>query len=583
MRVFKIAGITAGSVLALVMLAVLALPLIVDPNAYRPRLERAVREATGRDLALSGRIKLSVLPRVALEFGPASLGNPQGFQPGAFATLRHATLQVRLLPLLHKRIEFRRIEIDGLDVRLARDSDGEANWERWEANTLGSNHPARASANARGELGLPAVDGLTLRDARLSYESMVGEHINVTVGTVRSGQPIAIDARFGLLRGPGAPALEVSSRFDLTASAPAGVRIDNLEARLDDAVLHGRAALSTTNALTFDLTLDRLNLDRYLSTPARLSAALGAQPSGGPESILVSPPPTAPAPELLPVDLLRTLHLSGVLAIGQLRVSGMTLSDVRAGIAARDGITRIAPATATLYGGHYSGELQVDVRGPTPSSALDQRMMDIDVAALLRDLLHSAELAGRGNITSHLTTRGVTRDAMLGSLSGHIALNVSQGAIRGIDFRAEIHRAMAVFGMKGDGSHEATADGGTGDARTRFDSFAMSADVTDGVAVTRDLDVASRRLSLTGAGSANFVTDTLDYRVRAAILGAAVPGAQAPNTLIALPLDITGTLTSPKVRPDLNAMAQELPVEHLERQGRALSRKLLEKLKGLLR
>ena len=157
-------------------------------------------------------------------------------------------------------------------------------------------------------------------------------------------------------------------------------------------------------------------------------------------------------------------------------------------------------------------------------------------------------------------------------------MSLANGAIEGIDFRAEINRAMALVGMKG------SSDQPGGGGRTRFDTFSMSAEITDGVAVTRDLQVGSRHLSLTGGGTANLVTDTLDYRIRAALLGSSTPAAaQTPHALVVLPLTVTGTLASPKVRPDLHALARELPLDALQKHEGALRQKLLDKLKGLFR
>ncbi|MBK6599875.1 MAG: AsmA family protein [Proteobacteria bacterium] len=77
---------------------------------------------------MPGDLKLSVYPWLALNLGPASIGNPRGFGDAPFATLQHAAVRVKLLPLLRKELEVGRIEIDGLDVRLVQNEDGKGNW-----------------------------------------------------------------------------------------------------------------------------------------------------------------------------------------------------------------------------------------------------------------------------------------------------------------------------------------------------------------------------------------------------------------------------------------------------------------------
>ena len=110
-------------------MAVIALWLLVNPNDYKGRIEAAVRTATGRDLALTGNIHLAIFPAIALELGPASLGNPPGFSSSQpFASLQRVSLRVHVLPLLHHQLEVGRIEIDGLDLRLLKNAQGQGNW-----------------------------------------------------------------------------------------------------------------------------------------------------------------------------------------------------------------------------------------------------------------------------------------------------------------------------------------------------------------------------------------------------------------------------------------------------------------------
>ena len=80
MRNFRLLGVLAGAIVALLGAVLLGVWLLVNPNAYKGQLAAAVKKSTGRDLQLPGDIKLSVLPWVALELGPASLGNPPGFR-----------------------------------------------------------------------------------------------------------------------------------------------------------------------------------------------------------------------------------------------------------------------------------------------------------------------------------------------------------------------------------------------------------------------------------------------------------------------------------------------------------------------
>src|SRR5580700_5861572 len=129
MRTVKIGALVLGGLLAVVLLALLAVWLLVNPNDYKPQIAAAVKRATGRELVLEGKLALSVFPWIALELGPASLGNPSGFPAQPFVSFKHASVRVKLLPLLAKRLEIGKVELDGLDLKLLKNASGKGNWE----------------------------------------------------------------------------------------------------------------------------------------------------------------------------------------------------------------------------------------------------------------------------------------------------------------------------------------------------------------------------------------------------------------------------------------------------------------------
>ncbi|HWY95420.1 MAG TPA: AsmA family protein, partial [Steroidobacteraceae bacterium] len=114
MRTVKILAGVMGGIIVLLAAALVAVWWLVNPNDYKGRIAAAVKESTGRDLVLKGDIKLSVFPWIALELGPASLGNPPGFGEEPFLAFNRAAVRVKLFPLLAKRLEMDRVELDGL-------------------------------------------------------------------------------------------------------------------------------------------------------------------------------------------------------------------------------------------------------------------------------------------------------------------------------------------------------------------------------------------------------------------------------------------------------------------------------------
>ena len=171
MRALRIVGIVVGCIVVVLIAAAIALWLIVNPNDYKGRIEAAVRTSTGRDLSLTGNIRLAIFPSLALELGPATLGNPPGFtssQP--FASLQRVSLHVHVLPLLHHRLDVGRVEIDGLDLRLLKNAQGQGNWSMPAGKTARLLRRAQASQMTLG--GIEASWSRTAASATRTWSRM---------------------------------------------------------------------------------------------------------------------------------------------------------------------------------------------------------------------------------------------------------------------------------------------------------------------------------------------------------------------------------------------------------------------------
>ncbi len=82
MRLIKWVSLGLGALVALVVLGVLVIVWLVDPNSFKSNIEAAVRDNTGREFTLVGDIELGFFPWLALRTGEGSFGNAPGFGSG---------------------------------------------------------------------------------------------------------------------------------------------------------------------------------------------------------------------------------------------------------------------------------------------------------------------------------------------------------------------------------------------------------------------------------------------------------------------------------------------------------------------
>ena len=555
MRALRIIGIVIGCVVAVLIAAVIVLWLIVNPNDYKGRIEAAVRSSTGRDLSLTGNIHLGIFPSIALELGPATLGNPPGFSSSQpFASLQRVSLHVHVLPLLHHQLDVGRIEIDGLDLRLRKNAQGLGNW-----SMPASKQTTPAAPQTSGnQISLGGIGAVVVKSSRVSYQDMTADHVNIDIGHVATGVPVPVKWDLDLTTASGGQPIALSGKATLEYDSKTA-HLSALDARIDDSTLSGNAAVTnlTTGAMHFDLAVDRIDLDRYLG---KSKAAPAPPPAAGPNQ----------QPTELPTSALKTLQVNGKLAIGSATVYGMKLSQVNVGIAANGGVLHISPASAKLYDGTSTGDVTVDAHSSIPVLHLNEDLAGIQIQPLLTDFAKLTRVSGRGNVTLNVTAQGKTTAALMGSLNGHAAINLNKGAIQGINLWSAINSAVALVQQHSIPTQSVGND-------TPFDAFKASADLTNGVATTKDLNIASGDLSVTGQGTANLVTQAVSYRVNAAILKGAGAGALAN-----VPLLISGTMTRPSVRPDTQALVKSVAQQQLQKHKGQVENKLRSVLKGLI-
>jgi AsmA protein len=214
----KVLGGLAAGIGVLVCAVLLGVWLLVNPNHYKGRIAAAVKESTGRELQLSGDIKLSVFPWIALELGPATLGNPEGFSEEPFLAFAHASVRVKLLPLLRERLQVARVEIDGLDVRLRKNAEGRGNWQ----DAHSSPRPvAKADTDHDAPRAWTPFARLSVLHGRLSYEGTTVENINLETGSAAADQVIPVRATFDANRGIAGEQISMNAQFNLSEDARA--------------------------------------------------------------------------------------------------------------------------------------------------------------------------------------------------------------------------------------------------------------------------------------------------------------------------------------------------------------------------
>jgi AsmA protein len=328
---------------------------------------------------------------------------------------------------------------------------------------------------------------------------------------------------------------------------------------LDDTRVQGSAAIEDleADALSFDLSVDAINIDRYRAPEDKTPAA---KRSRGPAK-----PPTP-----LPLESLRKLNAHGTLRVGSATLSNVLLTNVVMPLAAKDGHIRLGPTQARLYGGTCNGDIVLDARPVQAELSVNQHVHATDTGALVKAAFDSTRLSGRADANVAVKGVGNTDDAILRSLSGKIDANVKQGALNGIDVAYELQRANALLKRQ-------VPPQRTGPMRTVFNTLQTNGTLDKGVLRIDELRMETDFLKVRGRGTLDTATEAINYQ-----LAASGSGLDALKS-VEVPLTITGTLSNPAVRPDIEALAKgKLGQEVQQKAGELVKKKLGDKLKDLL-
>ena len=157
-RFLRIAGIAV----ALVLLAVLSLPLFFDANQFRPMLEQRLTAALGREVKIGG-LKVSLFSGGASASDVAVADDP-AFSTGPFLRAKAVAVGVALWPLiLSRQINVNSLTIDQPEIALLESPAGD-----WNFSSLGSKTTTAAASPANANPSSASPTSLSVKLVRIS-------------------------------------------------------------------------------------------------------------------------------------------------------------------------------------------------------------------------------------------------------------------------------------------------------------------------------------------------------------------------------------------------------------------------------
>jgi AsmA protein len=341
----------------------------------------------------------------------------------------------------------------------------------------------------------------------------------------------------------------------------------DLAMKLDESNIKAKFAAASFTPLrsTFDVAIDRLNVDKYLPPKKKDEAAK---------------PEAKPGPEQ-PIDFspLKGPDVAGSVRIGDLVASNVKAQNVRVDLKLRDGKLDVNPLSANLYQGTVKGSASVNAN--TNQIGVKQALAGVQVGPLLKDAAGVDMLEGKGNIALDITTTGNLVSAMKKALNGKASLALKDGAIKGINLAQSLRNVKSMFGA---GKKESEQGASAGE-KTDFSELTASFDIRNGIAHNGDLSMKSPFLRLAGEGDINIPESSLNYLAKASVVASS--GGQGGKDIadlagLTLPVRASGPFTALKYKIEFGSALSDSMKQKLEQQKESLKGKVEDKLRSEL-
>lgn len=358
-----------------------------------------------------------------------------------------------------------------------------------------------------------------------------------------------------------------SSTLKLNGSAEASAERArwSLAGQLDDSALSSEGSvILATDPVTVKAAarVASLDLNRWLPPTASAPAASGPAPKAGATDT--------------PVDLspLRSLQGEFQLRAGQLALRQYRVADAVFDARLEGGMLTVRQLAGKAWNGTINLSAFADARASRVT--VKGSANNVDIHSMLRDVASKDTLEGTGRVTLDLDTAGRSVNEMRSRLKGKAALQLRDGAIRGVNLAKSLRQAKAALRLQKDEAQFTSQA-----EKTDFSEMSASFDLVDGVARNSDLDAKSPFLRLGGQGLIDVGQGRIDYTARASVTNTSKgqDGAElAALKGVTIPVRLTGPLDAINWKIEWSTVAAGALKGEIEQAADPLKAKLREKL-----
>lgn len=598
------------TLLVVLIIAAIALPFLIPVDTYKQEIAAQVKSATGRDLVIGGAMSARVFPAIGITVENASLSNPEGFAEKTMLQMEKLAIEVELMPLFSKQIRVKRFVLDKPVINLEVNGAGKPNWQFTSPQAPAASEAAQETTDKKANTMLAGLvlGDIKITNGQIAYhdaqakKSYALSDVNLQTAfsglsspfeakgdAVWNGEKVALETA---LEKPNALVSAQSSPFMLSvSSAPVAFKVRGTASLLGidgDAELKipslpklvnwtgGAFDWKGTPPLAFSLQ-GALNCNPTTCSLGKATLALDDNKATGDMRFGFSGKPSvngklafdtldlnpyfpksaahngwfvSPAYALEPwssekIDLsgLNAANADVDITTGSLLYNKMKLGKTSLALTLQNGAMKVSMPKAEFYGGSVSASSTLNAGGAFTKQVT---IANAQIDPFLRDAADSDRFSGVMNMSGNFSGRLTSIRGMVESLSGNGSVNLTDGAVKGVDIASMIRNVQSAF-----------REVDTTQQKTDFSELGGTFSVTNGIISNNDLAMKAPLLRLAGKGTVNLPAQTISYRLTPEIVQTAQGQGGKDKKGIQVPILVTGALDHPQFAPDVAGIAQK--------------------------
>ncbi len=614
-------GMPIAALLGVALIGLIATSWLINRDALRQAVEAQIRAVTGLDLAVKGKIEVSVFPASYVSFHDVGLKGGATSDPALSVDVLTANL--RLLPLLLQRFEIADVMMLRPNIRVVREADGGSNWTPFIDTIARTMKPGAENPVSFSEI--------RIQDGVLSYED-AATHASETLGDIdlslawpsisrsfaATGQfdwrGERIDGSISVSDFLAALSGERSGVKARLASAPLKLAFDGSVANRSSMMMEGtltvdsaslRNALRWTgqpppgaggfgrfalraraNVIGASIALTNVNVEldgnvaegvmtyanngRQTLQATLAAGALDFTPYISTFRLLASGARDWNR-QLFDLNALSTTDLDMRLSAAMVTVGQSKLGRTAFGANLRGGALALSVGEAQVYGGIAKGSIGIARSDAVADVKAQFQFTDVDLQACASELFGITRLSGRGNLNVSLVASGSSPFGLAQSLDGTVSLTGHDGAIAGFNVE-QLLRRLERRPLSGAGNFRSGS--------TPYDNLTVALKFADGIATAEDIRLEGPAARITMTGTASVPAREYDMKGVASLVSAnAVPSFD-------LPFVVQGPWDDPLIFPDPESLIRRSPASAplldavKDRKTRDAVRSVLERFTG---